>query len=191
MQISSRLVCAAALAFSIAAAPADAEAKCRRADGDVLPGYVLIVDGRVIYENNGVDDSPAVQADWPAAEDVFFLQIVCRAVTTGPSERPMRQNAIVIVTKAGVPPLVQAWLAEIVEAQRVYHASTGSYAGSVSELAVEAPLNLQLELNATTAGWSAATHISSLGTLCTVMVGSVPARRPEQKPGIPVCLPVK
>lgn len=175
-------------ALTMAAAPADAAAKCRPSAGvDVRPGVVLIVDGRVVGEYENGDE---VSGKFPPRDELFSIAVTCRDVTTPSSPRPTRQNAIIIVTKAGVLPLVETWLADLVDAQRAHLARTGRYAGTASELRVEAPLSLQLQLHATETGWSAETHVSALRVVCAVVDGTELPQRSGQKPGVPFCHPL-
>jgi hypothetical protein len=174
-------LCAALLA--IAGTAGEAAAKCAESLGrPLLPGYVLIVDGKIVGEY----DMDA-QAEYPPADQVVSVQMLCRLATT-PTGSPAKQAAVVVVTRDGAPSLYRTYLVELVDEQQAYRERTGEFAPDLTTLGFfEQRLPLAIEMEATATGWSATLGGGEAETLCAVAVGSARPLRPRQTQGVPSC----
>jgi hypothetical protein len=166
------LLLSAALLGS-AASPTSAAAKCRESIGHpVLPGYVLIVDGKVVGEYEMNDGS--AKAALPAAGEVASVAVVC---IDAPQDgaRGARRAATVIVTHDGLPQAFRAALAELVEAQRSYRERHGIYASDLEALGTTPTRAVPIDMRVGPGGWSAVVRIGTLEPVCQVAVGAAAA----------------
>jgi hypothetical protein len=179
---SSLSLCIAIVA--IASTPADAAAKCRASPGHrVLPGYVLMVDGKIVGEY-----AMNASADMPPSEEIVAIEVVCRRAPTGDADSWAHQAVVFVLTKGGSPALFQSYLEELVEEQQAHHSRTGEYASDLSDLGFfDWRLPIPLEMEVATTGWSATARIQSLSTICHVAVGSAEPMRRSQRRGVPTC----
>jgi hypothetical protein len=173
------IVSAAGLA--IAAAPAPAAAKCLESIGHpVLPGYVLVVDGKIVGEY-----AMNARADLPPAEEVAALSVAC--IDAPRDGAPgARQVATIVITHSGLPGALRTALAELVQAQGSYRARHGSYAPDLKMLGTSATRSVPIDMRVGSTGWSAVARIGTLEPVCQVAVGAA-AAEVGQRPGVVRC----
>ncbi|HEX6070577.1 MAG TPA: hypothetical protein VFZ18_12155 [Longimicrobiaceae bacterium] len=170
-----------AAGLAIAAAPAPAAAKCLESIGHpVLPGYVLVVDGKVVGEY-----AMNARADLPPAEKVAALSVAC--IDSPRDGAPgARQVATIVITHDGLPRALRAALAELVEAQESFRTRHGSYAPDLNVLGVSAARSVPIDMRVGSNGWSAVARIGALEPVCQVAVGAA-AAEVRQRPGVVRC----
>jgi hypothetical protein len=170
-----------ATVLAIAAAPASAAAKCLASIGHpVLPGYVLVVDGKIVREYAMND-----RADLPPPEEVAALSVAC--IDAPRDGAPgARQVATVVVTHDGLPLALRRALTELVEAQESYRTKHGSYAPDLQALGSSATRSVPIDMRVGSTGWSAVARIGSLEPVCQVAVGAAAADL-RQRAGLVRC----
>jgi hypothetical protein len=167
--------------------PTDGEMlKCRTHD---IPGYVMMVDGEIVYDYRGAgQDAENARKAMPADDDVMSLHVRCLRVrsTENASGWELR-SAIIVVSMSGAPKVARAQLTELVEEQRLHHERTGRYASLVELGFTETRGDLSIDLKTNDDGWSASISFRNPAIRCRVAVGAAVAADPELRPGVPVC----
>jgi hypothetical protein len=155
--------------LGIAAAPDVAAAKCAPSVGHpVLPGYLFILDGRVVGEY-AMDQEPE---HFPAAEDIHSIEVAC-VDNPQPDARGARQVAKIVVTRSGFADAARLALTQLVEAQTAYHEKHRRYASDLTALnVVGLGKYVPIHMAANETGFAAQISSDSRGVLCAVGLGS-------------------
>ena len=148
---------------AIALLPAAAEAKCiESASHPVLPGYVYVLDGRVVGIFDVVDAPPH-----PPADEILAIEVTCREAADSGVPRA-RRAAVLVATRAGAPALLTRHLRDLsvaLEAQRV---ATGRFAADLRDIRFfEGRIAVPIELQADTDRWRAVARIEGSSVACS------------------------
>ena len=164
-----------------AAAPATAAAKCLESIGHpVLPGYVLVVDGKIVGEY-----AMNARAELPPAAEVAAVYVAC--IDAPQDGAPgARQVASIVVTHDGLPRALRTALEDLVRAQESYRERHGSYAPDLTTLGSSAVRTVPIDMRVGSTGWSAVARIGSREPVCQVAVGEA-AAEVRQRAGVVRC----
>ena len=175
------ILIASAAGLAIATAPASAAAKCLESIGHpVLPGYVLVVDGKIVGEY-----AMNARADLPPAAEVAAAYVAC--VDAPQDGAPgARRVASIVVTHDGLPRALRGALEDLVRAQESYRERHGSYAPDLTTLGSSATRSVPIDMRVGSDGWSAVARIGALEPVCQVAVGPA-AAAVRQRPGVVRC----
>lgn len=167
------------VALATVATAEDLAAKCSDA---TVPGYVLIVNDRVVGEY-GMDTAMPDLSTFATREEIYSITVDCRTLPSG-----ARQPMVLITTKTGYRSVVELHLRELVERQRAWHADGGRYR-ELSEIGFYGSAKglVPIETTATETGWSGTVRPKGLDLACYVVVGSAAPQRPGLQSGVPAC----
>ena len=161
--------------------------KCPSAE---IPGYITVVDGKVVRDYRGAGGDTAAVGTLPEREDILSLEVRClRVRSTERASGWARRSAIIMVSKSGALKVAQDQLTELAEVQLLHAERTGGYATSLTELKfTDTRASLGIELKVSDDGWSASVSFKDPSFACRVAVGGAAVADPELRPGVPVCV---
>lgn len=196
-----RTLCRGLLAIALGVffiAP-DAEAAIRKCvSGPVTaPGFLMMVDGRMIGEfpipevRDGARGPIFVLEEFaPSLADAEVLKVEtgCREQRDPVTNASTRRATISVFTRDGLPLLMESYLGALVERQEGYRAATGAYADNLAALSFfDSREFIPINMTVTQSGWSATAFIAESPVRCHVIVGSIPPPREGLGSRVAVC----
>ena len=188
-----------ALSLSLVLLAPDANASIRKCNAGpvTVPGFLMMVDGEIIGdfpapEVRPGDPGPAFNLEEfaPTLEtaDVLQVEFTCSEHTDPATNSRTLRVTISVLTRSGLPRLMQSYLEALVERQEGYRAAAGGYATHLNALSFyESRILLPIDLRATSTGWSATAFIAESPVRCYVAVGSIEPPRDGLRRGVPEC----
>jgi hypothetical protein len=192
------------LAFALAllpAEPAESAARKCRATPNGLPVAntqpLLVLDGRIVgplaggssaarLDRVAVNDSTSMPVEEVLDGDVLRIDIVCLEMTE--EGRQVGRAVIAVTTRAGAVEFMHAHLRALAELQDEHHARTGTYAGSLADLAFftsRAPLPIRLTAHPD--GWEARVELEGVVESCRIEGGSRSSGKPDRPLNVVRC----
>lgn len=147
---------------TVAILPAVAEAKCIVTQAHpVLPGYVYVLDGRVVGTFDMAEEPPH-----PPAEEILAVEVACKLAADSENPRA-RQAAVLVATRSGAQALLTRTLDDLARAMKTYHAETGAFASDLATLDFfDRHMTLPISLETTGERWRAVARIDGAAVSC-------------------------
>ena len=152
-----------AAGVALAILPTTVHGKCRELPSQpILPGYVYVLDGRVV----GTFDMNA-SPPHPPAEEILVVQVACKRATD--SEIPgARRAAVMVATRTGARALLTRTLNELAGAMAGHRAATGAFAADLEEIDFfDSRMTLPIVLETAGDRWGAVAQLDGGSVTCS------------------------
>lgn len=150
------------VAVTVATLPTVAEAKCIETGAHpILPGYVYVLDGRVVGTFEMADAPPH-----PPAEEILAIEVACKRAVNAESP-DVRQAAVLVATRSGAETLLTRTLEDLTRAMEAHYATTGALASGLDALEFfDSHMTLPIDLEVQVDRWRAVARIDGAAVSC-------------------------